>query len=379
MKKFFLILLSAVVAVFLVLVCVWNPEIRTMASVKSVDGNEYLYQMEYKANYDLDELMEADITSNAELLKYVVGRITKGLPINLVKDEDMEEASKAGGFACTSFSVKQADGEGYYYGRNYDFYKNPTMVTFSHPKKGYASIGVSDMSHFGYGLDDLPTNFLKKALCLAAVYAPVDGVNEKGLCTSIMAIPKQAAAQNSGHHKVGTSIIMRLWLDRCATVAEALDLLGNVDVNHDQSVGGGYHYMVADAQGDCAIIEFDKEDGWKTMILRKGADSTYMHVTNHLLSDKYRTETPDIRVGNPKSFSWDRYNKVYKYMKEHEGRLTMEQAQECLAQVRWVDLQIGEERPEDTQYSNVYDQTNLTLYLKNWNDYGQTKVFQLSK
>lgn len=59
---------------------------------------------------------------------------------------------------------------------------------------------------------------------MAAVYAPVDGINEKGLCTSIMALPKQAAAQETEKHNVGTTIIMRLWLDRCATVQEALDL-----------------------------------------------------------------------------------------------------------------------------------------------------------
>ena len=77
-------------------------------------------------------------------------------------------------------------------------------------------------------------------------------------CTSIMALPKQAARQDNGRHKVGTTILMRLWLDRCATVQEALDLLETVDVNHDATVGSGYHYMVADASGDCAVVEFDK-------------------------------------------------------------------------------------------------------------------------
>jgi hypothetical protein len=56
--------------------------------------------------------------------------------------------------------------------------------------------------------------------CLAAVYAPVDGINEKGLCTSIMALPNQASQQDTPKPNVGTTIIMRLWLDRCATVQE---------------------------------------------------------------------------------------------------------------------------------------------------------------
>ena len=100
---------------------------------------------------------------------------------------------------------------------------------------------------------------------------------------------------------------MRLWLDRCATVAEALELLESVDVRHDAAVGSGYHYMVADASGDCAVVEFDKEDGWKTMIVRKDPSANYMLVTNHLLSEKYYTTEPDEAVGNPHSKSWWRY------------------------------------------------------------------------
>ena len=113
-----------------------------------------------------------------------------------------------------------------------------------------------------------------------------DGINEKGLCTSIMALPKMAAQQDTEKHDVGTTVIMRLFLDRCATVQEALDLVNSVDIRHDAVGGSGYHYMVADASGDCAVIEFDKEDGWKTMVVRKSPDFTYMHVTNHLLSEK---------------------------------------------------------------------------------------------
>ena len=32
---------------------------------------------------------------------------------------------------------------------------------------------------------------------------------------------------------------------------------------------------------------------------------------------------------------------------------------------------------EDTQYSNVYDQKNITLALRNWNDYETTVHFSL--
>ena len=368
---------GVVAAICIAVAVIWSGEIGTIKTVRQVGDNQFLYQMEYKASYDLDDLVSKDIDQNSKLLDYVIGRIGKGLPLKIksaqVADEDGEMAT----FNCTSFQAVKADGSGYFYGRNYDYFKNPTMVTISRPKKGYASIAASDMSHFGYSLEKLPTSFMSKLSCLASVYAPVDGINEKGLCTSIMALPKQAAQQDTPNHDVGTTIIMRLWLDKCATVAEALELLGTVDVRHDAAVGSGYHYMVADASGHCAVVEFDKDDGWKTMIVEKPDSLNYMLVTNHLLSSKYYTTEPDPAVGNPHSKSWWRYETAGAFLREHDGVLSFEEAQECLSQVHWKDLVWDNGTVEDTQFSNVYDQSAITLDLRNWNDYDNTVHFAL--
>ena len=377
MKKTLLWIVGIVAALCLVVACVWRGEIGTLTTVKSVDGNPYLYQMEYKAKYDLDDLIRKEVDTNADLLDYVIGRVGKGIPFKMKSAQVADEDGELGTINCTSFQVAKADGNGFFFGRNYDYFKNPTMVTISRPKKGYASIGVSDMSHFGYSLEKLPEKFMARLSCLAAVYAPVDGINEKGLCTSIMALPNQASQQDTPKPNVGTTIIMRLWLDRCATVQEALDLLETVDVRHDATVGSGYHYMVADANGDCAVVEFDKEDGWKTMIVRKAEGENAMLVTNHLLSEKYYTTEPDPAVGNPHSKSWWRYETAKAYLEEHNGILTKEQAQECLALVHWKDLVWDNGMVEDTQYSNVYDQKEITLDLRNWNEYDKTVRFSL--
>ena len=377
MKKVILWILGILAALVIAILCIWRGEIRTIGSIESVDGNPYLYQMEYKAAYDLDDVISQDVDTNAELLDYVVGRIGKGLPLKIKSTQVADEGGELATINCTSFQAAKADGSGFWFGRNYDYFKNPTMVTVSRPKKGYASIAVSDMSHFGYSLEKLPTSFMASLSCLAAVYAPVDGMNEMGLCTSIMALPKQASQQETEKHNVGTTIIMRLWLDRCATVQEALDLLETVDVRHDATVGSGYHYMVADAAGDCAVVEFDKEDGWKTMIVRKDPEAKFMLVTNHLLSEKYYTTEPDPAVGNPHSKSWWRYETAGAFLAEHDGTLTLDEAQECLALVHWKDLVWDNGTVEDTQYSNVYDQANLTLDLRNWNAYEETKHFAL--
>ena len=377
MKKVLAWIIGIIAAICIAVLCIWGGEIRTLNTVHSVGDNPYLYQMEYKAAYDLDDLVSKSIDSNAKLLDYVIGRIGKGIPIKIKSAQVADENGELATFNCTSFQAAKADGNGFWYGRNYDYFKNPTMVTVSHPKKDYASIAVSDMSHFGYSLEKLPDSFMKKLSCLASIYAPVDGMNEKGLCTSIMALPKQAAQQDTDKPDVGTTVIMRLWLDKCATVQEALDLLAGVDVRHDATVGSGYHYMVADASGDCAVVEFDKEEGWQTMIVRKEAGENAMLVTNHLLSDKYYSAFPDEAVGNPHSRSWWRYETASAYLAEHNGILSLEQAQECLSQVHWKDLIWENGTVEDTQYSNVYDQSSLTLDLRNWNAYDTTVHFSL--
>ena len=377
MKKVLFWIIGILAALCLAVWCIWGGEIASIRSIASVDGNEYLYRMEYKAAYDLDDVIANDIDENAELLDYVVGRIGKGLPIKIKSSQVADENGEMATFNCTSFQAVKAEGDGFWYGRNYDYFKNPTMVTVSHPKKGYASIACSDMSHFGYSLEKLPVSLATKLNCLASIYAPVDGINEKGLCTSIMALPRQASQQDTPKHDVGTTIIMRLWLDRCATVQEALDLLEAVDVRHDATVGSGYHYMVADAEGNCAVVEFDLFDGWKTLVTRKAEGENYMLVTNHLLNEKYLTTAPDPTFGNPHSKSWWRYETAGAFLQEHNGILTFDEAQDCLSRVHWKDLLWDNGTVEDTQYSNVYDQENIVLHLRNWNSYETTNTFGL--
>ena len=377
MKKILLWICGILAALCLAVACIWGGEIRTLRTVETVGDNPYLYQMEYLAPYDLDDVIAHDIGSNAALLDYVIERIGKGLKFKIKSAQVADENGELATFGCTSFQAAKKDGGGYWYGRNYDFFKNPTMVTLSRPKEGYASIAVSDMSHFGYSLEKLPEGFVASLSCLASIYAPVDGINEKGLCTFIMALPKMAACQDTPKHDVITTIIMRLWLDRCATVQEALDLLETVDMRHDATVGSGYHYMVADAAGDCAVVEFDKDGSWNTMIVRKDPVQNYMHVTNHLLSPKYYTTVPDPAVGNPHSKSWWRYETAGAYLQERNGILSLEEAQECLSLVHWKDLVWEDGTVEDTQYSNVYDQTALTLDLRSWYDYDTTVHFAL--
>ena len=90
MKKALLWVVGIIAALCIAVACIWGGEIATIRSVKSVDGNEYLYTMEYKAAYDLDDVVANDIDENSELLDYVALPDTacalneeRGLPVAL--------------------------------------------------------------------------------------------------------------------------------------------------------------------------------------------------------------------------------------------------------------------------------------------------------
>lgn len=373
MKKAFKIFVTVILVIIVAFACIWQGEIRTIANIETVSVSDpYLYQVNYKAGYDLDKVLYAGIDSNTKLVEFVIAQLSRGL-----YKPDLSSKQVGNGFACTSFQAKNSEGEGFLFGRNYDFFKNPSLVLRSNPKNGYASISTCDLSHLGYGLDKLPDSFASKALCLAAVYAPMDGMNEKGLCISILALPKQAAWQDTGKPIAGTSIVMRLILDRCATVDEAVELVSGLDIRHDQKAGGGYHYLVADAEGNCAAIEFDLFDGWKTMITRKGEGENAMLITNHLLAPKYYTTEPDPVFGNPNSKSWWRYQLASEFLAQRNGVLSVDEAQQCLSDVHWKDLVWPDGTVENTQWSNVYDQSALTLKLRDWYEYETTHEFSV--
>lgn len=129
--------------------------------------------------------------------------------------------------ACTVFAVlpgRTSDGRTIV-GRNFDFFhdvsEDSATTYITRPANGYASLGNCDI---WTGRED--------------------GLNEAGLFVG------QAAFFRRGL-KPGLTFwfIVRMLLDRCATVAEALSLLSTVP--HPAS----WTFLVADSSGDAAVVE----------------------------------------------------------------------------------------------------------------------------
>ena len=58
-KRIILSVVGVLVALVALVVILWFNEIRTIASVHQVDSDGYLYEMEYSARYDLDDIIDA--------------------------------------------------------------------------------------------------------------------------------------------------------------------------------------------------------------------------------------------------------------------------------------------------------------------------------
>lgn len=187
----------------------------TLASLRRIDDLP-LYEMTYRGDYDP-----------------LVG--VAGTP-------------GAAPFGCSLF-VASGDAARPLFARNFDWSANPALVLHTDPPDGYASVSIVDISYLGVGRD--PTGDRR---LLNAPLLPFDGMNERGLAVGLAADESGSLTPDPGKPTVGSVRILRLVLDQAATVAEALAVIGGYNLDFDG--GPPLHYLLADAAGASAVVEF---------------------------------------------------------------------------------------------------------------------------
>ena len=70
--------------------------------------------------------------------------------------------------------------------------------------------------------------------------------------------------QNTGKPVIGTTLVIRLILDRAATTEEAVELLNQYDMF--ATSGRDYHFYITDASGDGRVVEYDCESETREMV-----------------------------------------------------------------------------------------------------------------
>lgn len=246
MKRWLSIILAGLAAVILIAAAggafLFRHELKTLHSLKKVDDN-VLYTMKYDGDYGFDEFLETGASSDSELVEFVTNRLLKGIPLEFSIPD----------LGCSTFSAQTEDGARIF-GRNFDLTYSPAMFVLTEPANGYRSMSTVNLAFLGFGEDKLPDTLKRKIITLAAPYAPLDGVNEKGLAVAVLRIGDEPTNQDTGKTDITTTTAIRLMLDKAANVDEALELLAQYDMH--SSAGSCYHFQLADALGNSAVAEY---------------------------------------------------------------------------------------------------------------------------
>lgn len=338
------VLLIAVLAVIAVL-ALFHGELATLLTLERVQEDTDLFTMEYKGDYGLDKFLETGASSDAELVAFIMQQVLKGVPLEF----DLPD------LGCSTFAAELADGTNVF-GRNFDMYDSPALLLTTRPEDGYASISMVNLAYIGYSAENLPTSLASGFLTLAAPYAPLDGVNEKGLSVGVLLIDTESTHQQTDKVDITTTSAIRMLLDRAATVEEAVAMLEQYDMH--ASANSCYHFHIADANGGSVVVEY--VDNVMSVIDSDAA-------TNFLLTPgEY-----DFGGGQ------DRFEILESTLAQNGG--VLEGSQAAMELLAAVAQPAKEGRNSTTQWSCVYDQDNASLELVMDMDYDTVYSFSLSE
>ena len=379
------IVLAAILLVLVALVgaaaIVWRNEIATVANFRKIaDRNDAhqdgaVYRMDVSGDFYFDDfLAQGGASSDSELIDFITNSITRGLIDMTIQESEI---------ACSAFTAVTPAGDRIF-ARNYDFSKTNTALVFTDPGNGrYKSCSTVDPQFLGMDADRDVEGLMNKITCLAAPYAPLDGVNEKGLSCGIFmsyqGTETVATDQQTEKPDITSTTMMRALLDYCATVDEAIAFVEQYDM-HD-SAQTSFHYMVADATGASAILEWtngtdltDNDGSARTLrVIRNDDDAhigeregaaDYQWITNFILQPGYY-EDDDAKPG------FDRYNEIASRLSATDGVVADEQAaMDILAAVgrrNWNN----DDSNGITVHSVVYNLTKKTVLWVANEHYGE--------
>lgn len=262
---------------------------------------------------------------------------------------------------CTAFTMKTTGGKTLM-GHNYDFkLDTSSILVCCEPKDGYKSMAFAALDNLG--IKDATKGFSSKMVCLAAPFACLDGINEKGVSIAILTLdsePTNQVGMDDTKQTIGTSLVVRLVLDYAATTQEAVDLIAKY--NMFATAGRDYHFYIADASGDGRVVEFDCDSPTRQMTVTPTTAVTNFFI---MYGDKVLPNQKNEQYGHGK----ERYDSVLEVMANNKGHETIDTAWEALV------ASSQEPNPEDvtsnTQWSIVYNNTDLTATIslrRNWDD-----------
>jgi hypothetical protein len=305
-------------------VILYNP-VRTVASLERVDDYP-LFVMQYHGDYFFDWFSEHGI--DWPLFK----KFYKALNPD----------------ACTSFAALRNEGNAVF-GRNFDWQHRSSLLLFTEPTDGYASVSMVDLYYLGLeGMQEIP--WTKRFNLLGTPYAIMDGMNEWGVAVGQNAVPFKKLPYDPNKPTLISNQLMRAILDHARDVNEAIALIQKYNPNFPVVCG---HLHIADVSGNSVVVEY--VDG-RAVIVRN--DKPWQVSTNFLLC-----EAPEAQA---KSSCW-RYDTAWEFLSKANGRITQDEAMSLLRSVKL----------DNTVWSVVYNLSTGNIRIAMGKDYEKIHSFHL--
>jgi len=321
------------------------PQVATLDSLQKVDDHP-LYTMRYIGAYDARAPLGSVIASR-EAAKQSPNR-----NVEIASSQNPFLAMTKPAWGCSLFAAL-GDPGAMLYGRNFDWDHSPAVLLFTEPPNGYASVSMVDIAYLGFtgnranSIADL--SLAERRALLRAPSLPFDGMNARGLVVGMAAVPPGNMAHDPSKPTIDSLRVIREMLDHAATVDEAVALMRRYNI--DFTGGPPIHYLVADASGRAALIEFYQG---KLIVLPNGTQ--WHHATNFIRSS----------VENAQGQCW-RYDSLARQLTLAQGRANGQDAMKLLRDVS----------QNNTQWSIVYGMSTGEIRVTMGRRYENAHTFKL--
>ena len=347
-------------------------------SLVDLEGNKgRIYEMTYDVDYKLDEALNAGIDGTSTLTAFVATRLLDVLPTS----KGMNLTYDAG---CSVFACPDKTTGHQLMGRNFDFnhldattkerIMIPVIAVHTAPAGGKKSVSFVDGQFVGYKSGFYTDGKSDLSMLMALPYLMLDGINEDGFAISVLKLDgKPTCQQAEGKKTIFTTVAMRMLLDRAGTVKEAIEMLKQYNMSMDKDPKASYHFFMADATGDYAIVEYTNPDlslNPDKMEVLTGND-TLRCVTNFYVSPTMANTDHGF---NKSSHGMERYKILRKNLLQYAYNLNATQGMDVLTQVA--------QGPEEsflstgfTQWSEIYNLNKKKVTMSILREFGKTFEF----
>lgn len=302
----------------------------------------------FDGDYGFDAYLEqGGASTDAEVIKYLTQHL-----ISNAAELDFQPIA----FGCSTIAADGENGERLF-GRNFDWNHCNAMVVLAKPNNGYQSISTVNMDFIRQGAKGIAGLALNshEIQTIAALYAPLDGMNEKGLCISVNMIQdSDTIEQNTKKSDITTTTAIRLLLDKAADTEEALTLLEQYDMH--SSMGMMIHFAIADAKGNSVVVEY--------------IDNKMIVTKTPVVTNFYLSEGEKNGIGTQQSH--ERYNILIKDLNKNKNMnvIDIKEALDSVSKDNFGEF-------ESTEWSIVFNQESKEARYYHRENYENCYLFRL--